>query len=263
MCAFLIATLSASGFREPPFDGKVAATIARDQRFLRHLMAGAVDLGRRFYFLLVSIITVGIVLAILITALVYGQRLHLFDYDARIRTWLIIIMSITVIIFLFTVWISCHPNHKTRIALCVFFMLYSLGIITLAVLAFVRQKSIIPDLENLWGNVERNADDKTIVETIEDAYHCCGWADQMHDPECSAKRWRTCRDPVSDDVKQYWYWAAAVLLIFGILLLVATIFAIRIVSTELSEQAEKRARPSHGSTFGEPPDSKGTYKYAW
>jgi uncharacterized paraquat-inducible protein A len=230
-------------------------------------MSGAVDLGRRFYFLLLSIITVGVVLAILITAFIYGQRLHLFDYDKRIRNWMIVIMVLAIVLFLFAIWISCHPNQKTRIALCVFFVLYSLGIIALAILAFVRQKSIIPDLEHLWAKSEVNKDDKTIVEAIEDAYHCCGWVDQLHDPECSNKHWRTCRDPVSGDVKKYWYWAAAVLLIFGVLLLVATIFAIKIIVTETSEQSDRPLGGSQGSTFEEPldsgTDSKGTSKYIW
>jgi hypothetical protein len=57
------------------------------------------------------------------------------------------------------------------------------------------------------------------------------------------------------------------MLIFGVLLLVTTIFAIKIVVTEIGEQPDKPPSLGQGSTFEEPLDSgigsKGTYKYIW
>jgi hypothetical protein len=222
---------------------------------------------RKFYFLVISIVVPGVVLALLIALLVLGISRQLFKADSNLIAYFIAATVVIVLLFLFSLWVSCHHSTRARIVLAVFFLIYSLGLIVLAIFAFLNKNTIVDDIAKLWDWTSKSKSKETAVNALEKAFKCCGWNTTREN--CSSHAEKSCQGPITDDIKKYWQIGAGCLLGFGILLVIAVVFAFRLACTEQEDHLELKSQGST-SRFTDPldaggatTDSKGPYKYTW
>jgi hypothetical protein len=220
---------------------------------------------RKFYFLVLSIVGLGVVLAILIAGLVLGLKLQLFKADGKLVIYFIVATVITVLIFLFSVWISCHPSRRARIILAIFFLVYALAIVALGVLAFLIKNSIVDDIASLWDGTDEATE--TAVNALEDAFKCCGWNATREN--CTAKSNESCNVSITDAIQNYWPIGAGVLLAFGVLLVIAIGVAFKLTCSEKEKDVELKSLGAASKLTdpldagGSSADSKGHIKYTW
>jgi hypothetical protein len=203
-----------------------------------------------------------VVLGLLIAGLVMGLKLQLFQADGTLVPYYITATVVTVLMFVFSLWVSCHHSRCARIVLAVFFLIYALALVALAIIAFIRKNSITDDIAKLWtGGGEGH---KTAVRALEKAFECSGW----ETPNASSPYTRPCNGVIGPAVKKYWQIAAGVLLAFGVLLVVAIVFAFKLACGETDESVELKSQGNARYTdpldaAGSTTDSKGPYKYTW
>jgi hypothetical protein len=215
---------------------------------------------RKFFFLFVSIITLGAVLGLFIAAIILGERVQYFDIDKKLLPITITVAVVAFLIFLFSVVVSCSQKRGCRIALAIIFILFAAALLAGAVVALVRQDDVVPAIQRAWQGTSQS--DKDIVLALEDAFDCCGW--DSPDSKCRDKGEPTCASVIPPDVDKYWKAVAGALLGFAVLLLILGGIATNCACNE------PRVGEFHGVRYTDPihpgimpVDSRGPYKYTW
>jgi hypothetical protein len=217
---------------------------------------------RKFFFLLISIFTLGAVLAIFVLALVMGEKLQFFKSDPQLRPFAIAGTAISFLIFLFSVIVSCTQKRGCRIALAGIFVIFALLLLVTATVALVREGDVVPGLAGLWTRDSKR--DRDLVEALQDAFGCCGWNETKQD---CARKGRPCVQVIKPDVEHYWKGAAAILLGFAGVLLILGGVAFKCACSEpkaeehISLESLRYTGPIYPGI--RPVDSRGHYKYTW
>jgi hypothetical protein len=215
---------------------------------------------RKFFFLLISVFTLGAVLAILIAALVMGEKLQFFKTDPHLLPVVIAATAVAFLIFLFAAIVSCTQKRGCRIALAAIFVAFAILLLAAAILAIARQKDVVPALADLWHGTTQAQ--KDVVDALQRAFDCCGWNQTREG--CKGG---PCEPTISNDVKHYWKGAAGALLGFALVLLILGAIACKCacgepkVEDHVSLDSLRYTDPIYPGI--RPVDSKGTYKYTW
>jgi hypothetical protein len=100
----------------------------------------------------------------LITALVIGARLQIFKTDKNLLPILIAATALDLLVFLFSVFVSCSQKSHGRIALSIIFIVFAFTLLTCCIVAIVRESDVVPGLEKLWTGTSQT--DKTLLKQL-------------------------------------------------------------------------------------------------
>jgi hypothetical protein len=216
---------------------------------------------RKFFFLLISTFTLGVILALLITALVMGAKLQFFKTDKNLLPIFIAATVLSLLIFIFSVIVSCSQKRSFRIALSIIFIVFAITLLICGIIAIAREKDVIPGLEELWTGTSQP--EKDLVEALQESFSCCGW----NATPSGCERSSPCVEVIKPDVEKYWRGAAGALIGFAGLLLILGGIAYQCA---YNEQATLDLESLDGLSFTypsypgtRPADSKELYKYTW
>jgi hypothetical protein len=215
---------------------------------------------RKFFFLFVSIVTLGAVLALFVTAIVLGQHVRYFDIDKKLLPIAITAAAAACLIFLFAIIVSCSQKRGCRIALAIIFLVFAVILGVGSVVALLRQGDVVPAIAKAWSGTSQADTDLRVA--LEDTFDCCGW-DALNS-SCGDKKQRVCEPLIRSDVEKYWKAVAGALLGFAGLLLILGGIAVNCACNEprVGEFAGVRyTDPIHPGILAV--DSRGPYKYTW
>jgi hypothetical protein len=212
------------------------------------------DCCHAFLFLTITFVTLGGVAAILITGFVFGTRFKIFSSDSPLLIYLVIATAFTVLLFLFTLWVSCKKSRASRSLLSVVFTIFDAALYFLSIYAFTQEKPLIQSIGGLWS---KSSD---VAKTLEAAFHCSGW-DKPTDPSKPS-----CASVIEPQLKKYWKAAAGCLLGLAVLLTIGVVFAFKISCSKDNYQHIRDVDTLHSQPDigdGPPADPKLDYKYSW
>jgi hypothetical protein len=217
-----------------------------------------------FFFSIVSFITLGGTLALLITAFIFLSKFELLKADSRILACLIAALIVAFLILVFSVYSSFNPKNWGRWILTVVFALYSLGIVAIGIIALAFLSKVLKSLGDLWKDPDASPN-QVIIGSIEHGFNCCGWNSSR--VNCTVNPARTCEDIVTQEFKKYVNWVGSLLLVVGVVLMIAAIFACRVLLRSGQDSDHDAPDLSHGSQLSEPlvkgSGSRSSIRYSW
>jgi hypothetical protein len=179
---------------------------------------------RSFLFLSISFLTLGGVVAILITCFFFSVKFRLFDANSSLMIYLIVALVVTIFLFLFTIWISCHKSATTRFLLAIAFLVFDIALLFISIFAFVKEKPVREALGYMIDH-PKPGDQQNIVDKLEETFDCCGW-----DIHCRDGR-PLCKDKIGEPLSSYWKAVAGVALGLGVILFIGVVFAFKFACT--------------------------------
>jgi hypothetical protein len=216
--------------------------------------SGGSTFCRQFFFVIVSVLTIGSVLAILVTCFYFSAHFKLFSAESEILIALIISLVVTVLLLCFTVWVSCHAATASRCFLAVVFLAFDGGLFALSIFALVREGAVIGALGDFIDHPQ-NDDQRTVVRNLEATFKCCGWD---LPPACGHPD--SCKDSIGGPLHTYWKAAAGATLGVAVLLLVAVGFAFKFACARDYAQLPEKA--NDGKIVGTSPGPT-DYTHTW
>jgi hypothetical protein len=213
------------------------------------------DCCHSFLFLTITFFTLGGVTAILIVSFVFGARFKIFSSGTPLLIYLVIATTFTVLLFLFTLWVSCKKSRASRSLLSVVFSMFDAGLYFLAIYALTQEEHLIQSIGNFW------AEGSDIAVTLQNAFNCCGW-----NSSCAGKR--SCASVIEPQLRKFWKAGAGSLLGLAVLLTIGVGFAFKIsCSKDNYEQIEDidTLQSQRDIGDGPPAEQKPEYqfRYSW
>jgi hypothetical protein len=215
---------------------------------------GASSFCRRFFVFIFSFLTVGSVLAILITCFYFSAHFKLFDAESDILIALIVSLVVTVLILCFTIWISCHAATASRCCLAFIFLAFDAGLFFLGIFALVREDAVIDSFGDMIDH-PKGADQQSLVDALQTTFKCCGW--DSH-PSCGYTA--SCKESIGGPLRTYWKAVAGATVGIAALLLIAVVFAFKFACG--GDYAQLPEGGNDGKVVGTsatPP----VYQYSW
>jgi glucan phosphoethanolaminetransferase (alkaline phosphatase superfamily) len=212
------------------------------------------DCCHSFLFLTIAFVTLGGVAAILIASFVFGARFKVFSSESSLLIYLVIVTAVTVLLFLFTLWVSCKKSRASRSLLSVVFAIFDAALYFLSIYAFTQEAHLIDAIGELWS---KSAE---ISEALEQAFNCRGWNESTDSTKPS------CQSVIEPQLKKYWKAGAGSLLGLAVLLTIGVVFAFKISCSKDNYQAIQDVDTLHSQPdIGDAPlsEPKPEYKYSW
>jgi hypothetical protein len=212
------------------------------------------------FFTILTVITIGGILAILIAALILFEKYKLVEYDNRLLVFLIIALVVAILVFIFGLYVSCLQKVALRTILTIVFLVVDLAVLALAVFVFVGKDSIISSISGLWSL--KRSSDLAIVVALQDAFTCCGW--EGPGPNCTTTN-PPCKEVIEPDFDKNAKVIGGALLGFGVLLLLGVILAFKLVCCGKADDDDDQKSLSQSNYTAPLNDdsNKSTAKYSW
>jgi len=239
------------------------------------LAMGVVDCCKGFYFTILSVLTIGALLALVIAGFVFAHNFKIFDFDRRLLAYLIIALVVLALVFFLALWVSCRQGTAGRSIVSVVFLILSLGLAVLSIVALIQRNSIAGKLEKLWSDPGKQGSPRwDAAVALEHAFKCCGWNDTdgtyYPPPDLNCSWPDDCSKKIEPDIKKWWKLGAGLLLGLSVILLAGTVFAFFLACRKESDVVAEMPSVGQGLLTSTPPDSagslgsnKGNYRYNW
>jgi hypothetical protein len=154
--------------------------------------------------------------------------------------FILIGLVVSLLLFIFALYASCHRRLALRVSVIILFLLFDAGIIGLGAYALFLRSSVLPWLSDLWDKADPTEAEFRYIDALEKGFDCCGW--ETYRPECNTPDdVSLCEPTISRIYKRYFTPAAAALLSFGVVLLIATIIACRVLCTSKPDNDRDRS----------------------
>lgn len=224
---------------------------------------GACSRGCTSIFLtILTVITIGGILAILVVALILFTKYHLNDYDNRLVVFLIVALIVTILVFLFGLYVSCMQKVALRSILVIVFLVVDLAVLALGIFVFVGKDSIISSLAGLWSL--GSGGNAAVAAGLENAFECCGWEEP--NANCSSKWTSLCKDVIKPEFDKNANAIGGALLGFGVLLLLGVILAFKLVCCGKPDDEDPNQKSLAQTNYTTPltdDSNKPSTKYSW
>jgi hypothetical protein len=186
--------------------------------------------GQRALLVVLSLLSVGCVMGALLASVVMFIRYNLVRVNLTLFVFVLVALVVSLLLFIFAIYASFHQKRGLRVSVIIVFLLFDLGIIGLGSYALSLRSSVLPWLRDVWNKDDPTQAELKYIEALEDGFDCCGWS--TYRPECdTSDDVSLCETTISTVYKRYFTPAAATLVSFGAVLVIASIIACRIVCT--------------------------------
>ena len=146
---------------------------------------------KNFLFLIISVVTIGIITILLLFVLIEFQDLYVDDLK-NYRTYLIIATVVSILLLVCCVVFSFINAKWAKNIVSIILMVYDLIILILAIIVFVfgsKLEGVIGEAE-FWNSNH---------DTFEEFFKCCGWNETNVNCTCEGESCNTpCKQQIHD-----------------------------------------------------------------
>jgi hypothetical protein len=231
---------------------------------------------KSFFFLCVSLITIGAAVAAFGILLAVCVKYKLKEVSSGLFTYTIVGLVVSICVFILALIMSVKKLRALWGILSTIFLIFALGILCAGIIGFVFKKKILDGIADVW-NVEKKWDGRrAIMKALEQSFNCCSWdiLPPRIDTLCENMSvfWKKrCKGIIDKDYDNYANYGFGGLIGFGLLLSIAMVVGFYIscsktnidyeaLNLESSAGKDWYTDPKNGNAAGE---KKSQYQYAW
>lgn len=190
------------------------------------------DCFRRFFFLIISIITIGATAAVLLYAIILINQKNLNTIDKNIIIIVVIAFCISVVALIFSIIASTCGRNCTNVVLAFVFLIYTVFLVLIGVFVLAYQHVIESIISKAFGSTDNST--MKIISAIEDGFNCIGWGDNDNRTEGE----KDCKFEFESFYGKYKIVIAVIAFIVAFILVIATILAFKYACCSVTDEEE-------------------------
>jgi hypothetical protein len=184
-------------------------------------MAGCCHCFRTCYLTLITLVTLGCLVALFTAAIIIFNSYHIFDFAPGALGVLVACLFVSICILGLAIYVACGKGGGcSRYFVSLIFLILAAGLAIMAVFGLKWPEKITDLIAKAWDDPYEKRH-RTVVVSLEDSFHCCGW--NIPRDECLGKGNPTCQQIIHEDFQKYCHPISIALAVLAGLVLLAAL----------------------------------------